>query len=225
MMTPPPPTHPVSPSHTWHGQTIWFVVGAGSLVVWVSCCVVVSEARAASPSELHLWNNGHLLIWLAAHQFILYYLIITIIYYSSSQFVFIYFFSFWFSSHILFLMADANAIYLSPKSYYLLLINTFRITWSSLFTSHHHTFFFFFFPHILQFWWLMLMPCIIQVLLFITHLFIMSSTHIFPHFGWLMLTSFSSYFLSHLTFVQSGIHSVVSSYACSMVYLFKLFYL
>ena len=34
-----------------------------------------------------------------------------------------------------------------------------------------------------------------------------------PHFGWLMLCSFSSYFLSRLTFVQFGILSVVSSYA------------
>ena len=34
-----------------------------------------------------------------------------------------------------------------------------------------------------------------------------------PHFGWVMLHSFSSYFLCHLTFVQFGIHSVVSSYA------------
>ena len=49
-----------------------------------------------------------------------------------------------------FLMADANAIYLSPKSYYLLLINTLRIISSSLFTTHHHSLFFILFfllPH------------------------------------------------------------------------------
>ena len=50
-------------------------------------------------------------------------------------------------------MADANAIYLSPKSYYLLLINTLRIISSSLlFTTHHHSLFylfiyFFLLPH------------------------------------------------------------------------------
>ena len=116
-----------------------------------------------------------------------------------------------FSSHISFLMADANAKYLSPKPYYLLLINTLHIILSSLlFTTHYHSLFlfyflFFFFSHILHFWWLMLMPCIIQVLLFITHLLIIysliifSSTHFFP--PWMVDANFifilvftSSYF-------------------------------
>ena len=54
-------------------------------------------------------------------------------------------------------MADANAIYLSPKPYYLLLINTLRIILSSLlFTTHYHSLFLFyflfiFFSHILHF--------------------------------------------------------------------------
>ena len=43
-----------------------------------------------------------------------------------------------------------------------------------------------------------------------------------PHFGWLMLRSFSSYFLSRLTFVQFGIHSVVSSYAWFICFYFVL---
>ena len=51
-----------------------------------------------------------------------------------------------FSSHIPFLMADANAIYLSPKPYYLLLINTLRIILSSLlFTTHRLSLFLFLF--------------------------------------------------------------------------------
>ena len=51
-----------------------------------------------------------------------------------------------FSSHISFLMADANAIYLSPKPYYLLLINTLRIILSSLlFTTHRLSLFLFLF--------------------------------------------------------------------------------
>ena len=64
--------------------------------------------------------------------------------------------------------------------------------------------------------WTMLISHIIQVLLFITHkliLFFLINTFS-PHFGWLTLCSFSSYFfLSRLTFVQFGFHSVVSSYA------------
>ena len=51
-----------------------------------------------------------------------------------------------FSSHISFLMADANAIYLSPKPYDLLLINTLRIILSSLlFTTHRLSLFLFLF--------------------------------------------------------------------------------
>ena len=42
-------------------------------------------------------------------------------------------------------------------------------------------------------------------------MFIISHQIIF-FLGWLMLTSFSSQFLPRLTFVQFGIHSVVSSY-------------
>ena len=55
--------------------------------------------------------------------------------------------------------------------------------------------------------WTMLISHIIQVLLFITHkliLFFLINTFS-PHFGW--------FFLSRLTFVQFGFHSVVSSYA------------
>ena len=120
------------------------------------------------------------LSWFITHQLILYYLVITIIthqpiwyyliliiYYSSTHFCIIwssvYYLllivsvCFYFCSHFRFhhifhfFMADANAIYLSPKSYYLLLINTLRIISSSLlFTTHHHSFFFLFFfllPH------------------------------------------------------------------------------
>ena len=39
---------------------------------------------------------------------------------------------------------------------------------------------------------------------------------------WLMPTSFSSYFLSRLTFVQFGIHLVVSSYAWFILFYFVL---
>ena len=43
-----------------------------------------------------------------------------------------------------------------------------------------------------------------------------------PHFGWLTLCSFSSFFLSRLTFVQFGIHSVVSSCAWFILFYFVL---
>ena len=70
------------------------------------------------------------------------------------------------------------------------------------------------------------MPCIIQVLLFITHLLIIHFV-INPLFFPLWMVDanliLSYFFLSHLTFVQSGIHSVVSSYACSMVYFLSYF--
>ena len=68
--------------------------------------------------------------------------------------IFFFFFCSHFGFHHIFhfFMADANAIYLSPKSYYLLLINTLRIISSSIFTTHHHSLFFilfyFFFSHI-----------------------------------------------------------------------------
>ena len=107
-------------------------------------------------------------------------------------------------------MADANAIYLSPKSYYLLLINTLRIISSSLlFTTHHHSLFLFCLLFCFLFFGFFLLPHTSLLMAdanamyhpsFIIHY---SSTHylftyyflinpFFSHLGWLMLTSFSS---------------------------------
>ena len=99
-----------------------------------------------------------------------------------------------------FFMADANAIYLSPKSYYLLLINTLRIISSSLFTTHHHSLFIFYFfllPHT------SLLMADANAMYHPSFIIYYSSTHylftyyflinpFFFHLGWLMLTSFSS---------------------------------
>ena len=69
--------------------------------------------------SLLLLINSFNIIWfslLITHQLLLYYLIIPIIYYASSQFVFIYLFLS--LSHISFWMADANAIYHSSLIIY-----------------------------------------------------------------------------------------------------------
>ena len=168
--------------------------------------------------SLLLLINSFNIIWfslLITHQLLLYYLIIPIIYYASSQFVFIYLFLS--LSHISFWMADANAIIISVLLfithqhflYYLI------ITIITLIIS---VYFIFFFPHIFHFWWLMQMPYIISVLLFVTH------EHIITHKHLLMVDAMfiSSFFLSRLTFVQFGIHSVVSSYAWFILFYFVL---
>ena len=119
-------------------------------------------------------------------------------------------FLFYFCSHFgfhhifHFFMADANAIYLSPKSYYLFLINTLRIISSSLlFTTHHHSlfyfilFYFFLLPHT------SLLMADANAMYHPSFIIYYSSTHylftyyflINPFFfdlGWLMRTSFSS---------------------------------
>ena len=82
-----------------------------------------------------------------------------------------------------------------------------------------------FFPHIFHFWWLMPMPYIISVLLFVTHEHIITHQHFFfffLFFLWLTLCSFHPFFLSRLTFVRFGIHSVVSSYAWFILFYFVL---
>ena len=128
MMTPPPPNPPCIP--------ITYLTRSDDLVCgWrrVSCCVgllLCGCFRSASCVTLGIaplkqWPFVDMISCSSIH-FVLfdhhYYLLLIV------SVFFYFFFSFWFSSHILFLMADANAIYLSPKSYYLLLINTFRIT-------------------------------------------------------------------------------------------------
>ena len=79
------------------------------------------------------------------------------------------------------------------------------------------------------------MPCIIQVLLFITHrliiyslIYFLINTFFLVNFDFVDANFiFILIFILCLTLVQFGIHSVVSSYACSMVYFIflKLFYL
>ena len=157
----------------------------------IKCALaVVSTWYIYHPSRIIYYSSTHFVLFYH-HYYLL--LIVSVCFYFCSHFGFHHIFHFF--------MADANAIYLSPKSYYLLLINTLRIISSSLFTTHHHSLFFilfyFFFSHILHFRWLMLMPCIIQVyyLLLIYSLCIHLFSHqpiFFLHLGWLMLTSFSS---------------------------------
>ena len=214
------------------------------------------------PSSLWLMNMYYNIIWLfyfITHQLILYYLIL-ITYHSSTHSVLFdshylllinSFCIIWSSllftmlhlslflficsyllSHISFWMADANVIYHSSLNIYysstlFVLFGDHYLHWSSQFVL------FLVFPHIFHFWWLMLMPYIIPVLLFITHEHIITYQHIFfticfcmddanftyhpsiimyyslinsfsyffshqhispppPHFGWLMLCSFSS---------------------------------
>ena len=154
------------------------------------------------PFSLWLMNMYHNIIWLflfITHQLILYYLILTKYYYSSTH-------SILFDSH------------------YLLLINSFCIIWSSLlFTTLHLSLFLFicsYLYHIFHFGWLMQMPYIIPVLLFITHqpflyyliitiitliisvCLILFFPHIF-HFWWLMPMP---YIISVLLFVT---HEVI----------------
>ena len=115
--------------------------------------------------------NDIYIIWfslLITHQLLLYCLIIPIIYYASSQFVFIY----WFLSFITYF----NFGWLMQMPYIIpvLLLITHQhflyyliITIITLIISV--CFYFTFFPHIFQFWLLMLMPYIIPVVLYITH--------------------------------------------------------
>ena len=92
------------------------------------------------PSRIIYYSSTHFVLFYH-HYYLL--LIVSVCFYFCSHFRFHHIFNFF--------MADANAIYLSPKSYYLLLINTLRIISSSLlFTTHHHSLFFIYFfllPH------------------------------------------------------------------------------
>ena len=92
------------------------------------------------PSRIIYYSSTHFVLFYH-HYYLL--LIVSVCFYFCSHFGFHHIFHFF--------MADANAIYLSPKSYYLLLINTLRIISSSLlFTTHHHSLFlfcFFLLPH------------------------------------------------------------------------------
>ena len=93
------------------------------------------------------------------------------------------------------------------------LLNT--VTHEHIITHQH-----FFSSSQFGFAWTMLISHIIQVLLFITHqliflFYFFSSTHPPPpHYGWLtanltLYVHFHPIFLSRLTFVQFGIHSVL----------------
>ena len=93
------------------------------------------------PSRIIYYSSTHFVLFYH-HYYLL--LIVSVCFYFCSHYGFHHIFHFF--------MADANAIYLSPKSYYLLLINTLRIISSSLlFTTHHHSLFlfnlFFLLPH------------------------------------------------------------------------------
>ena len=143
-----------------------------------------------------------------------------------------------FSSHISFLMADANAIYLSPKPYYLLLINTLRIILSSLlFTTHRLSLFLFLFSfwfssHISIFSWLMLMPYIYHP----SRIIYYSSTHfvLFHHHYYLLLIItvyfyFVFFLLPHTSLLMADAnamyHPSFIMYYSSTHYLFTYYFL
>ena len=133
-------------------------------------------------------------------------------------------------------MADANAIYLSPKPYYLLLINTLRIILSSLlFTTHHLSLFLFLFSfwfssHISFFSWLMLMPYIYHP----SRIIYYSSTHfvLFHHHYYLLLITvfcFCFFLLPHTSLLMADANAMYHPsfiiYYSSTHYLFTYYFL
>ena len=150
----------------------------------------------------------------------MYYLIIPIIYYASSQFVFIYLFLS--LSHISFWMADANAIYHSSLIIYYSSTLFVLFDHHYYYTDHLSLFNFIFSSHISllmadanAIYHFSLIICYSWTEHIITH-------QIFVVFVFVDAMFISSFFLSRLTFVQFGIHSVVSSYAWFFYFYFVL---
>ena len=143
------------------------------------------------PSRIIYYSSTHFVLFYH-HYYLL--LIVPVCFYFCSHFGFHHIFHFF--------MADANAIYLSPKSYYLLLINTLRIISSSLlFTTRHHSLFIYLFIFLLPHTSLLMADA--NAMYHPSFIIYYSSTHylftyyflinpFFFHLGWLMLTSSSS---------------------------------